>query len=171
MNNRYSQNGIRSLTNAEGITIHIEAKILEEVIGFYKTLLGSVAKSIPAINLNIMKEETMLSYEHQRNLIMPITRAEVYQALKEYRLISCCTTLYKIISTILTKRLQVIINDLMDNSQSAFVPGRLIIDKIILSHELVKAYGRKCLSSRCMMMFFMQKAYGSIEWILFWSKS
>ncbi|XP_070026553.1 secreted RxLR effector protein 78-like [Nicotiana sylvestris] len=53
---------------------------------------------------------------------------------------------------------------LIDNTQSAFVSGRVITDNIILSHKLVKGYGRKGVSPRCMMKLDMQKAYDSIEW-------
>ncbi|XP_060200313.1 uncharacterized protein LOC132628555 [Lycium barbarum] len=53
---------------------------------------------------------------------------------------------------------------LIDRSQSAFVPGRLINDNIILSNELVKGYGRKNVSPRCMLKVDMKKAYDSIEW-------
>ncbi|XP_075099695.1 uncharacterized protein LOC142176344 [Nicotiana tabacum] len=56
-------------------------------------------------------------------------------------------------------------NDLVDDFQSAFVPGRMITDNIILSHELVKGYGRKGISPRCTMKLDMQKAYDSLEWV------
>lgn len=53
---------------------------------------------------------------------------------------------------------------LVDGCQSAFVPGRVISDNIILSHEIVKGYNRKNVSPRCMLKIDMRKAYNSLEW-------
>lgn len=85
-------------------------------------------------------------------------------SIKEYRPISCCSVLYKIISKVLANRLLLVIDDIVGPSKSAFIPGRLIADNILLSHELVKGYSKKFISPRCMIKVDLQKAYDSVEW-------
>lgn len=45
------------------------------------------------------------------------------------------------------------------------VPGRMITDNIIKIHELVKGYGRRNISQRCMLKIDMQNAYNYVEWV------
>ena len=84
--------------------------------------------------------------------------------MKEYRLIACCTVVYKIISKVLNNRMHGVIQSVLCDSQAPFIPGRKISDNIVLAHELVKAYTRKHISPRCMLKIDLQKAYDSMEW-------
>ncbi|XP_075092225.1 uncharacterized protein LOC142172494 [Nicotiana tabacum] len=61
--------------------------------------------------------------------------------------------------------MQWVMDRLVDNCQAAFVPGRMITDNILMSHELVKGYGRKSISFICILKIDMQKAYDSVEWM------
>lgn len=52
---------------------------------------------------------------------------------------------------------------IMESNQSSFVPRRALNDNAILSHELVKGYGREGISRRCMVKEDMKKSYDSLE--------
>ncbi|KAL9686472.1 hypothetical protein QQ045_023932 [Rhodiola kirilowii] len=109
-----------------------------------------------------------------RNGIMPDGINSAYLALipkvnnasmpADFRPISCCNVLYKIVSTLLANRLKPVLDYLVDQSQAAFVKGRNIANNISLVQELLCKYNRKHLSKRCMLKIDITKAYDMVDW-------
>lgn len=92
-----------------------------------------------------------------------IPKALHVTSIKQFRPISCCIVLYRIVAKILAKRLRLVIGDIVNPAQSGFIPGRQIVDNILLASELIKGYRRKGLSPRCFVKIDLKKAYGSVE--------
>nr|GLL21126.1 uncharacterized protein LOC109147284 [Ipomoea trifida] len=53
----------------------------------------------------------------------------------------------------------VVLPDLIDPAQGAFVKGRSISENILMAQELIRGYARKRISPRCMIMVDIRKAY------------
>lgn len=57
--------------------------------------------------------------------------------LANFRPISFCTVVYKIIAKSIANRMQAVIGRCIDSAQSAFVTGRLISDNILIAYEVL----------------------------------
>ncbi|GJW84566.1 RNA-directed DNA polymerase, eukaryota, reverse transcriptase zinc-binding domain protein [Tanacetum coccineum] len=65
---------------------------------------------------------------------------------------------------IITNRIKSALKKLVQINQSAFIPGRVIQDNIMLSQEILRGYGRKNVPKRCAIKIDLQKAYDIISW-------
>lgn len=86
--------------------------------------------------------------------------------MTELRPTSLCTVGYKIISKVLCQRLKGLLPNLISETQSAFVSGRLISDNILIGQEM---FHRLRTSNSCKEKFmaiktYMNKAYDRVEW-------
>lgn len=69
-----------------------------------------------------------------------ITKVKKPKKITDFRPISCCNIIYKVISKILARRLRGILGKIVHMNQSAFIPGRQISDNIMLAHEILRGY-------------------------------
>lgn len=66
-------------------------------------------------------------------ILVLIPKKEEAKMMKDYRKVSCCNILYKVISKILAKRLKTILPKCITLNQYAFVKERLLMEKFMLA--------------------------------------
>ncbi|KAG7578526.1 Reverse transcriptase domain [Arabidopsis thaliana x Arabidopsis arenosa] len=93
-----------------------------------------------------------------------IPKKDDAQVMKDYRPISCCNVLYKVISKILANRLKELLPEIILSNQTAFVKDRLLMENVLLASELVKDYHKEDISPRCAMKIDISKAFDSVQW-------
>ncbi|XP_028804491.1 uncharacterized protein LOC114759480 [Neltuma alba] len=106
-----------------------------------------------------------IDHRFNQTLIALIPKVEYPQSIKEFRPISLCTTVYKIVTKILATRLKHIMPVLTLPYQSSFIHGRSITDNIIIAQEVVHSMRTKTGKVGWMAIKVdLEKAFDRLRW-------
>ncbi|KAL0457897.1 UNVERIFIED_CONTAM: putative mitochondrial protein [Sesamum latifolium] len=132
----------------------------------YKSPGPDVKHDIVQCALDILHGHSLFpKFNHTHIVLIP--KCKNPELLSQFWPISLCNVIYKIASKVIANRLKPILKQLISPNQSAFVPGRLITDNVLLAFEInhfIKNKRKGKIS--CMALKLdISKAYDKIEWI------
>ena len=99
-------------------------------------------------------------------LIILIPKVKEPKVLKDFRPISLCNVIYKVVSKCLVNRLRPILEEIISPNQSAFVPGRMITDNALIAFECIHAINQGNTNAQqfCAYKLDLSKAYDKVDW-------
>jgi hypothetical protein len=127
----------------------------------WSTIHGEVCKAIlHFLNFGVLDEHINSTY------IALVPKIGSPVSVSDFRPISLCNVIYKLISKVLANRLKSILPDIISYTQSAFIPGRLITDNIIAAYETLHSMQNRMWHKTGFMglKLDMSKAYDRVEW-------
>jgi hypothetical protein len=88
-------------------------------------------------------EEGIMPEEVNDTAIVLIPKKNEPEELKDFRPISLCNMIYKVVSKCLVNILRPLLQDIISPTQNAFIPGRLITDNDVVAFECIHAIQEK----------------------------
>lgn len=132
---------------------------------FYQKHWSIVGKDIIVIVKKFFRDGIMPQNLNDSNVVL-ISKKKCPVQMGDLRSISLCNVLVKIITKVMANRMKEFMSEVISENQSAFVPGRIILDNIMISYEVMHYLKRKRRGNEGSMAvkFDMSKAYDRVEW-------
>ena len=107
----------------------------------------------------------MLPKINHTNIVL-IPKVKDLDKMFDFRQISLCNVIYKIISKVLANRLKPVLPRIISPTQSAFVLGRLITNNVLVAYEMLHTmHARKKGKKGSMALKLdISKAYDLVKW-------
>ena len=101
---------------------------------FYQKFWHIVGNDVSSAVLDFLNSGIKIPEINYTHIVL-IPKVKSPEKMTDFRPISLCNVIYKIISKVIANRLKTILPQLISPIQSAFVPGRLITDNVLLAYE------------------------------------
>uniref|UniRef100_J3M5F7 Reverse transcriptase domain-containing protein n=1 Tax=Oryza brachyantha TaxID=4533 RepID=J3M5F7_ORYBR len=136
-------------------------------IHFYKLFWDHLKQDLYEMLIPLFHEELDLK-RLNFGVISLIPKCDSANSIKQFRPICVLNECFKIISKVVTNRLSLIAADIISHTQTAFIPGRFILEGGVVLHEVLHVLRHKKLSGVIFKIDF-EKAYDKAGVVVFLS--
>ena len=132
---------------------------------FYQSFWSFVGDDVCSIVLDCL-HNCKIPKEINHTHIALIPKVKSPKRITEFRPISLCSVIYKVVSKMLANRLKGILPSIVSENQSAFQADRLITDNILMAFETLHymKHHQNGKTGFMAMKLDMSKAYDWVEW-------
>ncbi|KAA3459595.1 reverse transcriptase [Gossypium australe] len=132
---------------------------------FFQKYWDVVGSDISRYCLAVLKGEIEMGEINKTHIVL-IQKVDRPKTLSQFRPISLCNVIYKIITKIMVNRMSHILGQCIDVAQGAFIPGRQISDNTLIAYEILHSLKSKkhCKQGHFALKLDMSKAYDRAEW-------
>ncbi|KAL0292672.1 UNVERIFIED_CONTAM: putative ribonuclease H protein [Sesamum angustifolium] len=130
--------------------------------GFYKAAWPVIGEEVVKAILEFFTTGRLLKQVNTTILAL-IPKVRLPSLVSDFRPISCCNVLYKVITKIIVQRLRSVLDKMISPSQNAFSRAALLG---IISYLPRRSFqgNRQGLPMRCALKVDLRKAYDTVEW-------
>jgi hypothetical protein len=137
----------------------------DEFIALFYKKYWSTVKDVVLSSIWDFFGNNHLQQQHNHTFIVLIPKQLGASSVHQFRPISLCNIIYKIISKLLANRFKGLLHRFISPHQSAFVPTRSIQDSTIMAHELFHTVNSKRGRGGLMAIKIdMEKAFDRMKW-------
>ncbi|XP_074278012.1 uncharacterized protein LOC141601617 [Silene latifolia] len=131
---------------------------------FFQTYWSVVGPLVMREVLGILRGTRSAGRLNKTHIVL-IPKKKAPDKMSDYRPISLCNVVYKLVSKVLANRLKVFLGDVVSENQSAFTPGRQITDNTLIAFEIFHHMkNSRSREGHMAIKLDMAKAYDRIEW-------
>ena len=132
---------------------------------FFQKYWNIVGNNVINLVLNVLNSDMPMVEINNTNIAL-IPKNKNPQRMTDFRPISLCNVVYKLISKTLANRLKAILPYIISENQSAFVANRLITNNVLVAYEIMHYIKHKRGGNDSFMAakLDMSKAFDRVEW-------
>ncbi|XP_060972489.1 uncharacterized protein LOC115717814 [Cannabis sativa] len=133
--------------------------------GFFQKQWHIVGSDVISLVRDFFETGSFPESLNDTNLVL-IPKKKTQTTMGDLRPIALCNVVYKIDAKVLANRIKPLVDQVISPTQSAFIPGCLISDNIMIAFEVMhylkcKVHGKKGYMA---LKLDMSKAYDRVEW-------